>query len=171
MKKTIGLAFLMAISFHVLLSLYLTFIPGKKDIGSSPVAKFYKYFVHLGPFFQPDRLQYYRHFVVALKSGGEWREIDLTQIEVSAYRENLFATGHLTRRDFLNHTAREFYVKGQKLNSESFRKLHHFVRTECMANVNPDSVRWIFKQISSSRGAQPEEKVIFTFGYVLADVE
>jgi hypothetical protein len=171
MKKTIGRAFLLAFGFHVLLSLYLTFVPGKKDVGSSAVAKFYQYFVHLGPFFQPERLQYYRHFVVALKYGDMWREIDLTENEVSGYRENLFAMGHLTKRDFLNHTAREFHAKGRKLNSESFRKLHEFVRTECISNTRPDSVRWIFKQISSSPGAQPAEEVIFTFDYVLSDAE
>lgn len=171
MRKTIGLAFLLAFVLHMLLSLYLTFVPGKKDIGSSAVAKFYKYFVHLGPFFQPDRLQYYRHFVVGLKSGDTWSEINLTENEVTAYRANLFTVGHLTRRDFLNLTAREFHMKGRKINSEAFRKLDHFVRTECISDSQPDSIRWIFKQISSSPAAQPAEQIIFTFDYAPGDVE
>lgn len=171
-RKTTGLVLLVVLILHVSLSLYITIFPGRIPLGNSYPAQFYKYFVHLGPFFETSRLKYHRHFVVGFKYQEKWTEFDLTEAEVSGYRSNIFAINNLTRRDFLNRNALEFHSDGQSMGSEPFRKLHAFVRTQYINNTRPDSIRWIFKHLPSApAGSGIPAVIIFDFMYEPPDAE
>jgi hypothetical protein len=172
MKSILGKVFLLAFVFHIILSLYLTFFPKKGQLGNSWPAKFYEYFVHLGPFFVESRVRYYSDFSVAILEKNQWREIDVSRNEFELFRKNIFAVRHLTIRDFINHNARLFNASKQKMNSESFRKLHAFVMTEYSNDNKPDSIRWVFKRIWFN----PDNKtisteILFDYQYYPKDVE
>lgn len=171
-RRTTGLVLLVVLILHVFLSLCITVFPGRIPLGNSYPAQFYKYFVHLGPFFETNRLKFYRHFVVGFKYQDKWTEYDLTEAEVSGYRSNIFAINNLTRRDFLNRNALEFHSGGQSKGSESFRKLHAFVRTKYINNTHPDSIRWTFKHLPSAPADSGiPEAIIFEFKYKPTDAE
>jgi hypothetical protein len=172
LKSILGKAFLLAFVFHALLSLYLTFFPKKGQLGNSWPAMFYEHFVHLGPFFVESRVKYYSRFNVAILEQNQWREIDVTQNEFDLFRKNIFAFRHLTIRDFLNHNARLFNASKRKMNSESFRKLHAFLKTEYFTDTEPDSIHWISKRIwFDPKDKTIREEIVFEYQYDPKDVE
>jgi hypothetical protein len=172
MKSILGKVFLLAFVFHVTLSLYLTFFPKKGQLGKSWPGQFYEFFVHLGPFFVESRVKYYSGFSIAILEKNKWREIDVTKNEVDLFRKNIFAVRHLTIRDFINHNARLFNTSKQKMNSESFRKLHAFVKTEYFNDSRPDSVHWLFKRIWFNPADKTiREEILFDYQYSPNDVD
>lgn len=136
-KKVLAFTGLGLLAIHIVCSVYLTFL---RPSGNNrfTLIKYYQYFIHLGPFFREQNIQYSFHVLVNIADENQQiiRQIDLSEKIISAYSNKPWQFHQLTKEDFVRKSAlklaraegSENYAIDEK--SETFIELRNFVLHE-----------------------------------------
>jgi hypothetical protein len=154
-RRVVTAIILLILCIHILMASALTFLQGDFTFGKSKVARVYKYFIHLGPFYREEAIQSSPHFVI-LKNG---EAVDVIQKHADEYKERPWKINQLAMRDYADRTTQAFfnthYYSARRMEkSAGFKKLSRLTKAEFPDIKQGDSIRWIY----FNRWYIPEEK-------------
>jgi hypothetical protein len=144
-RRIVTTGVLLILCVHILMASALTFLQGDFSFGKSKVARVYKYFIHLGPFYREEAIQSSPHFVIVNNGVA----IDVIQQHADEYKSHPWKINQLSLRDYADRTTQAFfnthyYSPKRMEKSSGFRKMSRMTKTAFPQIKAGDSVRWIY---------------------------